>query len=274
MTTPLTDDERQLVTILAFASREFDRVRDLLVRDDEPGAQEVAGEDGDRKNAKKDDEGKEDGGLVHTLLGVAGAVASTAGRLVVGSVHPQAQGWEKASLDDRIDWWTKRFGTAAAALAAVPGLGGKLGKMVGLGSVVGASAQVLVVNAVAQEMGEDDLAERVAAAARIVLGHELDPAAVETVVDAPEAQPEADVPGDSDEEKQGPLARVGRTAALVWRVAKRVHALRSDLDERQQGGFLSRALSNLPGVGAVGAFVSERSGISQAADKAREEFSS
>lgn len=265
--TPLSDDDRQVVTILAFASREFDRARDLLLGDDEPGEQEVA------QGVEADPDAKEEHkGAARTLLSAAGAVVGVAGRLALGSVHPRAKGWDTASLDDRVDWWAKRFGTAAAALAAVPGLGGKVGKMVGIGDVVGAAAQILVVNAVARETGHDDVSERVVAAARIVLGHDLDPAAVNDLVDAPEAQPEPDALGDSAEEKVGILGRVGRTGALVWRVAKRIKGVRADLDERQQGGFLSRALSNLPGVGALGAFVSERSGISQAADQARQTF--
>ena len=266
-TTPLTDDDRQVVTILAFASREFDRARDLLLGDDEPGEQEVAG-DGEADPV----EPEEHKGAARRLLSAAGAVAGVASRLALGSVHPRAKGWDSASLDDRIDWWTTRFGTAAAALAAVPGLGGKVGKMVGIGDVVGAAAQILVVNAVARESGHDDVSDRVVAAARIVLGHDLDAATVNQVVDAPEAQPEPDAPGEAAEEKSGLLGRVGRTGALIWRVAKRIKAIRGDLDERRQGGFLARALSNLPGVGVVGAFVSERSGIGQAAEQARQVF--
>ncbi|WP_312721043.1 hypothetical protein [Mobilicoccus sp.] len=267
MTTTLSDDDRQVVTFLAFASREFDRARDLLLGDDEPGEQEVAA--AVEADPDADEEHKS---AARRLLSAAGTVVGVAGRLAFGSVHPRAEGWDSASLDDRTSWWVSRFGTAAAALAAVPGIGGRLGKMVGIGDVVGAAAQILVVNAVAREMGRADVGERVVAAAHIVLGHDLDPAAVHSVLDAPEAQADPDQPGDAEEEKRGLLGRVGRTGALVWRVAKRMRSLRADLDERQQGGFFSRALSNLPGVGAVGAFVSERSGISQAAKKTRATF--
>ena len=68
------------------------------------------------------------------------------------------------------------------------------------------------------------------------------------------------------------MARVGRTAQLLWRVAHRIQSMRSDLDNRRKGGLFSRALSNLPAVGALGAFVSERKGISRAADDARSAF--
>lgn len=263
----IAEDQRDAVRVLAFAGREFDRVRDLLVGDDEPGQQQVA-ESVEADESVDDDER----GAARKLLGAIGTVAATAGRVVTGSVHPRHDDWAATSLDDRIDWWVGRFGTAAAALAAVPGLGGKVGKLVGIDDVVGASAQILVVNAVAREMGVSDLGERVAVAGRIVLGHELDPEAVSTALADPDAQPEDDAPGEAPKEKTGPLARVGRTAQLLWRVARRIQSMRSDLDNRRKGGLFSRALSNLPAVGALGAFVSERKGISRAADDARSAF--
>ncbi|WP_168583586.1 hypothetical protein [Gephyromycinifex aptenodytis] len=292
----ITEEERQVVRILAFAAREFDRVHDILVRDDEPGEHEVATENAEiisqdvsgRSDSDEsshaahpdEDAGQEkqssSPGMARRLLGVAtgvvSGVAHTAGRLVTGTVHPRHPGWDEADVEERIDWWVDRFGTAAAALAAVPGLGGKIGRLTSIGDVVGASAQILTVNAVAREMGITDISSRVAAAGRIVLGHELNAAAVTQELNAPEAQPEQDIPGDAPEERKGPIARVGRSAALVWRVAGRIRNLRSDLDERPQGGFLARALSNLPAVGALGAFVSERKGIHIAAKQARAAF--
>lgn len=270
---PIATDDRDAVQILALAGREFDRVRDLLVRDDEPGQKEVAESVGADDAA--DDKGKDRKrkGPVRFAFGAIGAVAGTAGCVVTGSVHPRHDDWATTSLDDRIDWWVGRFGTAAAALAAVPGLGGKVGKLVGIDDVVGGAAQILVVNAVAHEMGVTDLGQRVSAAARIVLGHEVDAAAVNAHLDDDAAKPQGEPAGDAPEEKRSPLRVVGRTAMLVWRVAGRIRDIRADLDNRRKGGFLSRAVSNFPGIGAVGAFVSERSGISKAADAAREAFS-
>lgn len=263
----IAEDQRDAVRVLAFAAREFDRVRDLLVRDDEPGEKEVA------EAVEADESADEaDRGAARKLLGAIGSVAGTAGRLVTGSVHPRHHDWATTNLEDRIDWWVGRFGTAAAALAAVPGLGGKVGQLVGVDDVVGASAQILVVNAVAREMDVTDVGERVAVAGRIVLGHELDADAVSAALEDPDAQPETDAPGEAPKEKKGPLARVGRTAQLLWRVARRIQNLRSDLDNRRKGGLFSRALSNLPVVGALGGFVSERKGISRAADDARSAF--
>ncbi|MDO5627156.1 MAG: hypothetical protein Q4G43_02435 [Mobilicoccus sp.] len=280
----MSADDRQVVHMLAFAGREFDRVHDLLVGDDEPGEDEVVAgmrEDGEPTTADEqdsdegtdhDDESDERSGPVASALRVAGAVVGTAGRLVTGSVHPRHDDWENAPLDDRIDWWVGRFGTAAAALAAIPGLGGKIGRLTQIGDVVGAAAQILVVHAVGREMGVTDLAPRVTAAANVVLGHDLTVEDVAGELDGPDTEPDPDAPGDAPEEKTGVLRRVGRTAALVWRVANRIRRLRSDLGNRQQGGFLVRAISNLPGLGAAGAFFSERKGIRRAADKAAERY--
>lgn len=263
----ISDDDRQVVSILAFAAREFDRVRDLIVHDDEPGVRQVAGaREVERADAKR--------GPLGGLFGAVGAVAGAAGRVVTGKVHPAHRGWSQAPVDERIDWWVGRFGTAAAALAAVPGLGGRIGKLTSLDDVIAAAAQVLVVNAVAREMGVSDLGRRVSVAGRIVLGRTLDPQAVQRALDDPEAQPQEAAPGQAAEERTGPLARVGRSAALVWRVAGRFRRLHSSLDKRRKGGLFARALGNFPGVGAFGSFLSERKGISRAADDARTAFSS
>ncbi|WP_226346900.1 hypothetical protein [Agilicoccus flavus] len=268
----IREKDRDAVRILAFAGREFDRVRDLLVDDDEPGAQQVAG-----AAARSDDEARNAAertrrGPLGLVLGGLRTVARGAGRVVAGRIHPAHANWSQAPADERIDWWVGRFGTAAAALAAVPGLGGRIGKLSSLDDVVASAAQVLIVHAVAREMGVSDLGRRVAVAGKIVLGRDLDPEAVTRALGDPEAQPEDTVPGDADEDKRGPLARVGRSAALVWRVADRIRRLHSDLDRRRKGGLLVRAIGNLPAVGALGSFLSERKGISRAADEARAAF--
>lgn len=267
----ITDEDRHVVRILAFAGREFDRAHDVLVGDDEPGEQEVA--DGAGQDDTQDE--TDTTGRAGRALRSVGGIAQAAGRAVTGSVHPRHPDWEAADLDERIDWWVQRFGTAAAALAAVPGLGGKLGRLTAAPDVIGASAQILVVNAIAHEVGVTDVATRVAVASRIVLERELDTQALAAVIDDPDDPDEEmddEVAGDAPEERSGPLARVGRTASLVWRVAGRIRRLRSDLGNRPQGGLAVRALSNLPAIGVAGAFLSERRGITLAAQEARAAF--
>lgn len=276
----MSDDDGRTVQILAFAAREFDRAVDLLVGVDEPGEQEVetSAASGGAADAAKEDAGSRDGGLARRVFSVAGSAGRAARRAATGTVHPRHPDWETADLSGRIEWWIQRFGTAGAAVASVPGLAGKLGRITAVGDVVGAATQVLVVNAVAHEMGVDDPARRVAAAARIVLGKDLDEQAVSAMLTAadtpayPDARPESEVAGDAPQERTGALARVGRTATLVWQVAKRLVNLRFEVGNRPQGNLASRTLRNLPVVGAAAAFVAERGGISQAAQQARAAF--
>lgn len=293
--TTLIDEDREAIHILAFASREFDRVRGLLVDEDEPGEEEVAsavsdspddahGATADKPSGDEasDGETSRGGGVLDVARRTLGAVtgaARAAGRLATGSVHPRHDDWAAAPLSDRIDWWVQRFGTAAAALAAVPGLAGRLGRITAAGDVVGASAQVLVVNAVAREMGVTDIDERVVTAARVVLDRDLDPRAVAEALaapapHAPDATDEAGSEQEANERAGGTsaLGHVGRTARLIWSVANRVRVVRSDLGNRPQGNVVTRAVSNVPGVGAAGAFLSERAGIRRAADAAHKAF--
>lgn len=271
----VTTEDRRLAQALAFASREFDRAVDLLVGSDEPGEQEVRAAAGKEvEPAAKREKPEKKGGLVRQGLGAVAGVGRGVWRIVTGSVHPRHENWEAADLDSRIDWWVDRFGTAGAAVAAVPGLAGRLGRVVAIGDFVGAATQILVVNAVAHEMGVDSLDRRVAVAARIVLARDLNTGELAGALDPDEAQPEADAPGEAPEERRGPIRFLGSTAALVWRVAQRVWRLRSDLGNRRQGGAVLRLLTNLPAVGAPAAFLSERSGASRAARDARAAFAS
>lgn len=286
--TDLVDKDRQLVHLLAFAGREFDRVRDLLITDDEPGPDAVAqatekrtgeapgGGDGDAAHTTDVGSGPKGGltGRLGSVLGAVGSVAGGAARVITGSVHPRSDNWEELDLEKRVDWWVNRFGTAAAVVAAVPNLGGKLGTVVGVGGLVAVAAQVLVINAVAREMGVQDLDRRVQVAAELAFGRKLDLDLVRAAHDAPEAQAADAPPGAAPEEGRALPSLAGRTAALVWRVARRIWTFRFAIEKRQQGGFFSQAVSNLPLVGAVGGFVNERKGISVAAEKARRAFGS
>jgi len=208
-------------------------------------------------------------------------------------VHPRHPDWQTAILTDRIAWWVQRFGTAAAALTAVPGLLGKVGRLTGVGDVIGAAAQVLIVNAVAREMGIEDIPRRVAAAADIVLDRQLSMAEIELAL-AEEATPatgqnsaeRADTGQDDtnqddtkqddirpdDTDQPGIVRRLGGSAALVGRVARDLWRLNSDMDKRPGAGRVVGFARNLPAVGAVSSFAYERRGIARAAERARSRF--
>ncbi|MEI2778154.1 MAG: hypothetical protein V9G19_19745 [Tetrasphaera sp.] len=291
------DGDRRLIRVLAFAGREFDRAREALLADDEheqgPGDLANGSEataDGNPADARREPsdadqpatalQGIARGGqrVASAAAGAATGVARAAGRKITGSIHPRHPDWPTATLDERVDWWVERFGTAAAALTAVPGAFGALSRVSGAGNVIGAAAQILIVNAVAAEAGVDDPSRRIAAAAHIVLGRELDRGVIETTLAAPEDVDPETQNGDADpgdltaEEDRRIRTRLGRTARLVWRVARELWRLNADIDNRPQGGFVLRTMRNLPAVGAASAFISERKGIARAADAARLAF--
>ncbi|MGD8150921.1 hypothetical protein [Ornithinimicrobium sp. Y1694] len=145
-------------------------------------------------------------------------------------------------------------------------------------NTLGAAGQVLVVNAVAHEVGGTDEADRVAAAARIVLGrdipledvraalHQGDPGQPEDLTVETAAEPDPEDP-------PGILHRVGSSALLIRRVARQFRSIGDLLDERPQGGLIARTMRNLPAVGLLGGFLAERGGVRQAAREARRSFS-
>ena len=260
MTTRATSDDEYAIRVLAVTAAEFDRVRKALSRDDEPGPDEIARAVGGEESQT---------GIVAGLA----KVASTASRLVVGSVHPRHEGWDEADVDTRIDWWVDRVGTAAAALAAVPSAGGVVTGALALDDLLGAAGQLLVVNAVGRELGVTDRTALVQTSARIVLGREISREEIESVIGPGEPRPvAAPLPEPADEPDVTMFGRLGSTGRLIWRVATQVRELRGDLNERPQGGVVVRALSRIPVIGAAGGFLAERSGVKQAAAEARAAF--
>ncbi len=272
--------QRQVIRVLARAAREFDRAHDALVGEDDEDTPALA-QGGDAGFAVVNPVGFGPADATATpqpsspgpvralgrLARAAGGAARSTGAAIAG-VHPRHTGWASATLADRIEWWVQRFGTAAAALTAVPGLFGKLGRLTGVGDVVGAAAQVLIVNAVAREMGVTDPTRRVMAAAEIVLGRQLSTAEVTEAL----ARSNPETTEDTDDEDEGP-GRLSRTARLIWKVARDLRRLDSDLDNRPGAGRVVGFMRNLPAVGAVSSFAYERRGITRAADSARTYFS-
>lgn len=268
------DAQRQVVRTLARAAREFDRARDALLR--ESAADTAwADADGPQPTTPEPTARPERGGSLSRVGRAAGEAARTvgvaaraAGRSVAGT-HPRHTDWAHAALEDRISWWVQRFGTAAAALTAVPGLLGRLGRLSGVGDVIGGAAQVLIVNAVAREMGVTDIPQRVAVAAEIVLGRRIDPAEIRRALAEPAGE---EAEGAASGQEPRLVRRLGRAARLLWRVARDLRRLDNDVDNRPGAGRLVGLARNLPVVGAASAFAYERVGIARAAEAARARF--
>ncbi|QFG67910.1 hypothetical protein [Ornithinimicrobium pratense] len=295
--------DEHLISALARASREFERVRGVLLREDEPTPERVAGMStgGTRRTRRvpgaPTGEHTGRGGVLGAAGSAAQAAASAAGtvgsaaawaarfgvRRVTGQVHPRHEDWSGLSTDERIQWWVDRFGTGVAALVALPSFGGIVTRtaMSPILNTVGAAGQVLVVNAVAHEVGGTDEADRVVAAASIVLGRDLDLDAVRRQLSAERTDEglgepdelQAELDQDQDD-PPGVLRRLGSTALLIRRVARQFRSLAGLQGERPQGGLVARAMRNLPVVGMLGGFLAERGGVRQAAQAAQETFRS
>lgn len=268
--------DRLMIQTLAFAAREFDRLYDSLVSQEEPGPEEVADDPStiaDPEQAEQAERRK--GGALRTAASLAAGVARFGVQAVTGTVHPRAEEWAGTDVEARIDWWQGRLSTAVAALAALPSATGRLGSALGVVDAIGAAGQILMVNAVGREVGADR-AQRVRVSAKVALGEIVPPAEIDDVLAGGDEEIDQAVAGEDearvDAEDGSRLGRLGQTARLVRTVAGRVRHLRSSLGERQKGGFLARVASNLPIVGAAGGFLAERGGMKRAADAAHREF--
>lgn len=267
-------DDDIIIRALARSAREFERVRDRLISSDEPTADQVVADAAAEQTAEQAQE-KEPGRAKKLVQGLA-SVAGKGADLLTGRVHPAAENWDEADLDTRVEWWTDRFGTAVAAMAALPAYLGALAAHSGVVDAIGGAGQLLVIYAIADEYGEDDIADQVVVAARIVLGREYTREQVLQVLgdtdgdDIPDLDEETAEPPAED--PPGLIRKVGRGALLVRRVARQIRTLSDDLDERPQGGFITRTLSNVPGLGLAGGFLAERAGVKEAAKQARKAF--
>lgn len=272
--------DEHLISVLSSASREFEHARNVLLRDDEPATAQVEEE---KETPREQTDGEARTGVLGAVGSAATSVARLGARQVTGKVHPRHDDWARLSVEDRIEWWVDRFGTGVAALVALPSVGGFVTRTAvsAVLDAVGAAGQVLVVNAVAHEMGGTDEADRVVAAASIVLGRDLEIDAVrrhlsEDLPDEGPGDPESlEAERDQDPEPDDPpgiLRRLGSTALLTRRVARQFRAVGDLLDERPQGGLIARTMRNLPAIGMLGGFLAERGGVRQAARAARDAF--
>jgi hypothetical protein len=177
---------------------------------------------------------------------------------------PGTPRWQAMSPEERDDWWVSRVGRFTSAVASVPGLGGALARRLPVSDILGLGAQGLVVCAIASEHGLDGRDEQVRLLASVLFGREV------TV--------HGDPHGDAVEREAGELSGTvssadhheerGRLAALaraVWRMGRTLWGLQEELGRRPQGRRFWRVLANVPVVGALASYRSERSGLKRAA---------
>jgi hypothetical protein len=198
---------------------------------------------------------------------VAGQDAATRGRDWVGdrlasTMHPANPEWANLSVKDRSKWWYWRIGPAAAMVAAMPAIGGRLGVKTQLGEVLGAASQAILVSAVAYESGIVDPVRHVPVAAEILLRCKVSEADVVALVERSRVRVEALRAEPAAELAGRPSMR------LIWQCAQEIRSVEPMLRSRPKGSLFGRMFKVLPGLGAAGAFVSELGGLRKVVKKA------
>lgn len=182
---------------------------------------------------------------------------------------PGTPRWQAMSPSERDQWWVGRVGRFTSVVASIPGIGGALARRLPVSDILGLGAQGLVLCAIAGEHGLTGRDEQVRLLASVLFGREVDPA-VHGDAHGPEVEREAgelagDVHHGDHAEERGRLSALARA---VWRMGRTLWALGEEMDHRPRGRKIWRVLANLPVVGALASYRSERSGLKRAARSA------
>jgi hypothetical protein len=180
---------------------------------------------------------------------------------------PGTPRWSVMTPEERDHWWVARVGRFTSAVASIPGVGGALARRLPVSDILGLAAQGLVVCAIAGEHGVTGRDEQVRLLGNVLFERDLHPGEHGAPDDEGVEREARDLTGELADHH----AHDGRLRALaraVWRMGRSLFALHEELDRRPQGRWWWRTLANLPVVGAVGAYKSERSGLKRAARRA------
>lgn len=197
---------------------------------------------------------------------VRGARARALDRLATSKL-PGTPRWQAMSPEERDQWWVSRVGRFTSAVASVPGIGGALARRLPVSDILGLAAQGLVVCAIASEHGLDGRDEQVRLLAAVLFGRDVDPRRHGDAHGAEVEREAGELAGSvgAAKEDHGHLSALARA---VWRMGQTLWGLQGELDRRPQGNRFWRLLANLPVVGAVASYRSERSGLKRAARSA------
>ncbi|GGM43021.1 hypothetical protein GCM10012275_12480 [Longimycelium tulufanense] len=222
-------------------------------------------------------------GLRDSAPGRAADPARTVARRFLDRVAairvPGTAGWAAMTVAQRDRWWLHRVGRATALVAAVPGLGGALSAWLPVRDAAGAAGQGLVLCAIAGEHGLP-LPDRVRLLAAVLFERDIDPqlaagprGAAGTAGDrsgvaegrAEEERRTARLTADlAATRRRGARAGVAVIGGAVWKLGRGFWALEDELGKRPQGRLLYQAISMIPLVGFLGAYLAERSAMRRA----------
>jgi hypothetical protein len=164
---------------------------------------------------------------------------------------------------ERDQWWADSVSGVVAGLSAAPRFVGKLADLLPLQNTVGTAVQAAVVLGVAGEHGVKDPAERISLLSRVLLKRELTPDRVEPLLSRTKGT-YADEAFGAREQRAG----LRGTVRTLWRVTRLLGRIDDALDARPKGKWRHRMLADLPVVGVVGGYLSEREGLRRAAAQA------
>ncbi len=207
---------------------------------------------------------------------LAGARARALDRLATSRL-PGTPRWDVMTAEERDAWWVGRVGRFTSAVASVPGIGGALARRLPVSDILGLAAQGLVLCAIAGEHGVDGRDDQVRLLAAVLFGRDVRPEShgdpYDADVDRAAGELTADLPapGSGEPAAGTKSARDGRLRGLarsVWRMGRTLFALSDELDRRPQGRRIWRILANVPVLGAVANYKSERSALRRAARRA------
>lgn len=178
---------------------------------------------------------------------------------------PGSSAWDAMSVDQRCDWWARRVGRFLAVLTGLPRFGGVITSKLPIRNALGMACQGLVLSAIAAEHGEDSTAVRVQLIAKVLLGRELaDSVAAGKTGQSRESEDSRTA--ELTEEIEASRRTRGRPSVkavvdTVWRMARALWEIHSELDKRPQGRFYHEMIGSVPVVGVIGGYLGERSAL-------------
>ncbi|MEU6130556.1 hypothetical protein ABZ805_15390 [Saccharopolyspora sp. NPDC047091] len=185
-------------------------------------------------------------------------------RQLDGMQLPGSSTWDAMSVDERCGWWVQRVGRLVAVAAGLPRFGGALTARLPIRNALGLAGQGMVLSAIAAEHGVTDRGTHVRLIAKVLLDRDLSPeiaAGERGGAPAEEDAKTAELTEELDEARRTGGGRMRAVVRTVWRMARALWEIDSELDKRPQGRFYHEWIGNVPVVGVVGGYLGERSAL-------------
>ncbi|MEU6266612.1 hypothetical protein [Saccharopolyspora shandongensis] len=181
-------------------------------------------------------------------------------RQLDGMQVPGSSAWDAMSIEQRCDWWASRVGRFLALVAGLPRFGGVITSRLPIRNALGITGQGLVLCAIAAEHGVTDQAVKVQLIAEVLLGRELSDELAAGRAEDDERVSELTEELDAARREHG-RATPKAVVRTVWRMARALWEIDSELDKRPQGRLHHELLGSIPVVGVVGGYLGERSAL-------------